>query len=395
METTFRGGFASVTFTDSQALKRYHAPGLTPGLLREVGALRRLAHRGVVRIVGASIAADGHCTVVLPRFECSLRHLAVLPKPAALASIARQLTTAVAYVHACGFIHRDVTPANALVRRPASSRPHVVLSDFNTATLWVPGRRMTKMVTTIPYAPPEMLAGEVYGLEADAWSLGITLLEAAVGGFVFSSREPQGVLEQQSDWLARGGAEVCPHPRVRVLVRRLTNPQSHMRPKVTTLAETMFNVPSRFMAADRFVDAERKPWGGALNERMRHILLDWLAEVCAKSFLSVQTLQLAAALVDATVAHPMPNVNVTRTNLQLHGCACLYLAAMTCEEFHLPVSDLAVLSDRAFTNEMAERHIDAVAAGVSYATIPPIPLQTARECLALFGGHSKKTVATQ
>ncbi|MFJ6700641.1 protein kinase [Streptomyces sp. NPDC091272] len=96
-----------------------------------------------------------------------------------VAEIGAQLLDALGAVHAVGALHRDVKPANVLLRPDGA----VVLCDFGIATLagadslTVPGG----VLGSVEYIAPERLTGGDVGPASDLFSLGCTLA-ALIGG---------------------------------------------------------------------------------------------------------------------------------------------------------------------------------------------------------------------
>lgn len=113
-----------------------------------------------------------------------------------ISSLAFQLLSALACIHEQGIVHRDVKPSNVFVsgvlsdtheRAAATKRVwgtyRYVLGDFSLARhrLSTSPQVMTQEVAPIPYRDPRLLLGEcAYDESVDLWSLGCTLLSAAL-----------------------------------------------------------------------------------------------------------------------------------------------------------------------------------------------------------------------
>ena len=106
-------------------------------------------------------------------------------------TIVKQLSSAVAYLHDCSILHRDIKPPNILVKRQplAVGQPLVVaLSDFGSSREILPlgldqapEQPMTPKMVTVYYRAPEILMGQTYALPSDVWSTGITFVEVEQG----------------------------------------------------------------------------------------------------------------------------------------------------------------------------------------------------------------------
>ena len=97
-------------------------------------------------------------------------------------------------------MHRDIKPSNILL----NSRGNIKLCDFGVATETVNSIADT-FVGTSTYMAPERIQGGAYTVRSDVWSVGLTVMELAVGKFPFdhsdsgagnrASSGPMGILD--------------------------------------------------------------------------------------------------------------------------------------------------------------------------------------------------------
>ncbi|XP_041917370.1 dual specificity mitogen-activated protein kinase kinase 5 isoform X3 [Alosa alosa] len=100
-----------------------------------------------------------------------------------LGRIAVAVVKGLTYLWSLKILHRDVKPSNMLV----NTRGQVKLCDFGVSTQLVNSIAKT-YVGTNAYMAPERISGEQYGIHSDVWSVGISLMELALGTFPY----PQG-----------------------------------------------------------------------------------------------------------------------------------------------------------------------------------------------------------
>jgi hypothetical protein len=104
--------------------------------------------------------------------------------PARAANIASQAGAALDAIHAAGFVHRDVKPANLLL----GPNDHVYVSDFGLAkhTLSVGGAtKPGHWVGTLDYVSPEQIRGDAVDARVDVYALGGVLYYMLTGQIPF------------------------------------------------------------------------------------------------------------------------------------------------------------------------------------------------------------------
>lgn len=168
------------------ALAEYDPEGartLRARVLREARALARVDHPNVVTVHHiVDSGEDGYPWIVMELVAGSSLHdrLATGPmEPAEAAELGRGILSALRAAHASGIQHRDVKPANVLLR--ADGRP--VLTDFGIAAI----RESTSLTMTgaligsPDYIAPERIRGTEGDPSSDLWSLGMMLYVAVEG----------------------------------------------------------------------------------------------------------------------------------------------------------------------------------------------------------------------
>lgn len=115
-------------------------------------------------------------------------------------SIIADVAKAVAAAHEAGVLHKDLKPANVLVKPLPDGRWQVEVADFGSASLVEPARLRALGITnlgltqtggpqspsltgTLMYLAPEVLSGQLPKAPADVYSLGVMLYQAVVGDF--------------------------------------------------------------------------------------------------------------------------------------------------------------------------------------------------------------------
>jgi transcriptional regulator with GAF, ATPase, and Fis domain len=187
------GAFGDVYLVEDAVKKTQYALKLLPAqaasarLRGEFARLTELSHPNIVRVVDGGVVAAGpfagrgFLVMDFVAGQTLAESLASdLPDERfyRFAKAAESLADALAYLHAQGVVHGDISPAN--IRCDASGRP--VLIDFGLAHHLQPmGAPTTSSVSgTLGFIAPEALLGE-RGPASDLFALGATLYDAWAG----------------------------------------------------------------------------------------------------------------------------------------------------------------------------------------------------------------------
>lgn len=200
------GGTASVFKAQNVAIGRFvalkvlhpHLRGDTAAVerfVREGRTMSRVRHTGVVDVLDLVTTEDGAPMLVFEyvrarSLSAEIRRSGPMPFARAI-DVAGQLLATLAAVHARGFVHRDVKPANILLGVDARQREQVKLADFGLAVdarsprggaarsaVTPPGR----VLATPRYLAPELLrGGDSHDLRVDLYSAGLVLYEMLAG----------------------------------------------------------------------------------------------------------------------------------------------------------------------------------------------------------------------
>ncbi|MBX3248872.1 MAG: serine/threonine protein kinase [Myxococcales bacterium] len=183
---------------------------------REIEAMRRVRHPGLVELVDAGLTQGGRPYVATEWVEG--RTLAA-HGPASTAdarAIGLQLLDALDAAHGEGLVHRDLSPNNVLVQAEGT----VKVIDFGlVASLErsLDGARWTRLtrtgfvVGTPPYAAPEHVEGHAVDARADLWAVGALLYWLISGQEVFVARTPTLTMLRVVSETARPLVERAPH----------------------------------------------------------------------------------------------------------------------------------------------------------------------------------------
>ncbi|MBL8752643.1 MAG: protein kinase [Planctomycetes bacterium] len=205
-----RGGMGVVYLAQQKSLDREVALKVLPNHVtldagavarfrREATLAARLEHPNIVAIHAVGRVGDTHFFAMERIDGDPLGRIDPLTgQPRTIRSsveLCAKVAAALAHAHAQGVLHRDVKPANILVRRNGDP----VLTDFGLARdIDQPGLTRTgTFAGTAHYASPEQTAGAA-GVDArtDVWSLGATVYELLTGRKPFDGASTAEVVDR-------------------------------------------------------------------------------------------------------------------------------------------------------------------------------------------------------
>ncbi|MEZ4317671.1 MAG: serine/threonine-protein kinase [Myxococcota bacterium] len=226
---------------------QYH-PEAKARFLREAEILYTVDHPNVVKV--SNVHLDARPPYLEMEFVDGMALEDELSKGALEAEVAidraRQLASALRYLHRKGIFHRDVKPQNILIRRDGTLK----LVDFGLA-VEKGGDRITQQDTTnfgtVSYCPPEWgRQGELDPAVWDLYALGVVFYEMLTGTVAFPVQPDEDARRQMiqvmSDKQRIEALDPGPRfsPAVRDIVRRLTHKDPAQRvPSAKVLLESL------------------------------------------------------------------------------------------------------------------------------------------------------------
>ncbi len=255
---------------------------LHPELTDDAGARERFEnearvgsavdHPGVVRVLGTGSDARGRF-LVMPfvageTLRAVLAREGALPEPL-VRSVGRTLSGGLAALHAAGFVHGDVKPAN--IRLDAAGDAVLIDLGFAHAAQRAEGERTEPRPGSLPYVSPEQARGGAAGPAGDVFALGIVLYELATGVHPFAAQaahvrgtRPHALLERSgsSGELARVALEALGADRLlaAIATARFVPPSRHA-PQVSPFLDNLLrDVLQR--------DPARRPDAAELHRRL-------------------------------------------------------------------------------------------------------------------------------
>ncbi|GAC1400962.1 MAG: hypothetical protein NVS4B12_10340 [Ktedonobacteraceae bacterium] len=248
------GGMATVFKAYQPTLDRYVAIKVLPPhhardqvfvkrFVQEARSVAKLTHPNIVQIHDFSSEDEGNLTYIVMEYveggTLKDRLKRALPVPEAAGYII-QAAEGLDCAHRNGIIHRDVKPANMLLRRDG----HLLLSDFGIAKILEGTTNLTRVGTGIgtpQYMSPEQGTGQAVDRRSDIYSLGIVFFHCLTGRVPFTADSPLSItLKHIHD----------PIPVERILAEGVPNPIAQV-----VLQMTAKDAHERYQSAEAVIDA--------------------------------------------------------------------------------------------------------------------------------------------
>ncbi|ORC91050.1 putative protein kinase [Trypanosoma theileri] len=204
-------------------------------LLQEIFLLQQLSHPNLLHCSACWVETTRNCYVFITELMPSgtlKEYQKLMPQgrfhTKALVRYARQILSALQYLHERDIIHRDVKCSNIFV---SGHQGEVKIGDLGLCTMEGVG---SDVVGTPEYMAPEIYEGQ-YSTAVDVWAFGMCVLEMATGKKAYNDCEDVGEIHR------RVSMGVLPHVAeiadvsVRSLVARCLQRDPAARPNTTQL----------------------------------------------------------------------------------------------------------------------------------------------------------------
>src|SRR5947207_4306004 len=234
-----------------KVLPAYHArdPVFVKRFVQEARAVAKLVHPNILQIHDFG-DQDNITYIVMEYVDGGTLKDRLKQRPVTVpeaVDFVIQAAEGLGCAHGHGIVHRDVKPANMLVRKDG----HLLLSDFGIAKILEGTTNLTRVGTGIgtpQYMSPEQGTGQMVDRRSDIYSLGIVLFHCLTGRVPFTADSPLTItLKHMNEPLPidKLAAEGVPAPIIQV-VQKMAAKQQQDRYQT---AEEVVGVLTRALAA--------------------------------------------------------------------------------------------------------------------------------------------------
>ena len=172
---------------------------------REAQVTSQLGHPNIVHVFDFGTTPEGAPFMAMELLEgedleTRLQRVRRLP-PLTVASIVKQVASALSATHARGIVHRDLKPANVFLLNLEGSPDFVKVVDFGISKVRSATGRLTRpamLMGSPQFMSPEQASGQVDAIDhrTDQWALACIAFEALAGRAAFVGDDVAALLYQ-------------------------------------------------------------------------------------------------------------------------------------------------------------------------------------------------------
>ncbi len=258
----------------------------------EASLCGKLKHPNIVSLIEANRTDADNTYIVMEYVEgMSLDKFStpdkLLPVDTVM-DIVRQVAEALNYALQMGVIHRDVKPANIIMRADGQ----VKLADFGCALLFNSDTTQIAGAGSLSYMSPEQISGIGVNHQTDIYSLGAVLYRLLTGHNTFNATDNYAAINQ-----------IINHPHIPIEIRRAGLPKEVVRITDRALQK---NLEDRYLDWKEFLSDLYAASGvcRAANQTDEQTMFDLMSH-CAffKDFLTVEIWEVLRASLPRKFAH--------------------------------------------------------------------------------------------
>jgi len=176
-----KGGFGSVVIMKTRDKEKIAVKKIPHKSRREkdhnyyeIGFLSNCLHPNIVRYIDSFLVEDD-IWIIMEYMEGGTLSEAAKAHTYTdkhIAYVAREVITAISFLHSLSYVHRDLKSSNVMM----SIKGDIKLIDFGLCADFSEGP-VVKILGSPFWIPPEMILDQPHSYPADIWSFGVSLLE--------------------------------------------------------------------------------------------------------------------------------------------------------------------------------------------------------------------------
>lgn len=177
---------------------RHHNSEFLERFQKESEWMAGMSHPNIVTVYDAGECGNEPFLVLELLTGKPLLEFATAPlNPSKVCDLALPLCRGMAYSHAQGILHRDLTLKNIMVDDIDAAKPVVKILDFGLAKLLADGQETTRQLMGTPYyISPEQINGRRVDFRVDLFAFGVCLYRLLNFRFPFEAEHPTATVYQ-------------------------------------------------------------------------------------------------------------------------------------------------------------------------------------------------------